>query len=259
MSLEELALSSLIRQAAIKIHPHLLSPNTILLLYPHLSNICGIHDQIETILCNSSTIIRDLKILFHFVFGTPSLSSQEDAYISTKYNSFAGRNTIFRGDIKKDAERCELLISKEHGVGSFEELWNFYENARSHFSIEGRPIGVKCVFTFQRQWEAPIALTEKLFFKPLRNNLSLLDIAIRQYMRRNLESLKKILANNATGRLSYYHIFTISSLNPQILNWQSCPCQSYICTGGLDKKYSEIQSVCSLSYCDTHPSFSDWK
>ena len=256
MSLADLSLNTIVGQATTILSTKSLSCKMVFALYPILSKMNGIEERLLRIMCNSNHLVNTLHIYAHFVF--PSTTNPEKySFTCTKLNSL-NRSISYCGYLKSGT-KSEILLKIENGLPDLEEILEFYTDVRALFGIESevQPIGLKCVIVFKRSSQEQPRLCEKVFFKPLRSSSGLSMDDVAKYIKCCSEFFKHELGNDY--QKENYHAFSIKSYNPEILNWQSCPCQSFICSGGLDNEFSNFLRPCTLLYCDTHPAFTDWK
>ena len=253
MSLVDLSLQALIAQAVQKFGVNSITSRTILKLNPEISRIVGIEQNLLEVICNSKHIVDKTCLYLHFVF--PSKASSQENTVGQQRNGVLNNAIDYIALLKSD-ESSEVMIQIQNGIPKLDSVMEFCNFAKRTFGIFSEPIGIKCVCVFKKQCQN---ISQKIFFVPLRNNTGLKNPELYHYIHHNLRHFKLTIAPEefTTTSRTNYHMFSIGSYNTFILNWQTCPCQSYICKGGLDNKFSSMLKTCSLFYCDTHPLFTN--
>ena len=258
-SLEVLVLKSMIKKVVSDLSPYTTSPGSIIAFHPPLSGIPGIHTLLENLICHSELIRHLSKYYLHLVFKTTAKSNAISDEYSKICKNLIGDTFQLRARTKFDSKGSEVLITFENGMVKSQEIHNFLLEAMEFFGIEHMPIAAKCTFIFSRpkssmQNEHAVS---KLYFKPLRNYEGVNEKEMVIYIMRSLAHISKTLSNQYSNVERGDHLLTSTDYNEHILNFQTCPCQSYICSGGLDAEFSSKLRVCTVSYCDTHPFFNN--
>ena len=256
-SLEVLALESMIKNVVLNIGPFTTSPETIIALNPRMTNIPGIHRSLENLICHSKCIRRFSKYFLHLVFNATAKLNVSTHEYSKICKDLVGNMFQLNARLKFDRNGSELLIYFENGMVGSKELDMFLIEVKAFFGIDQTPIGTKSTFVFARP-KSSIQnddAVSKVFFQPLRNYEGVDNEQMEQYTSKSLYYSSKVLSNQLSNTKKGAHMFTITDYDDHIFNFQTCPCQSYICSGGLDSHYHYCLRVCKLNYCDTHPFF----
>ena len=252
-----LVLKSMVENVVSKISPYTISPEVILAFYSHFALPKNIHRSLENVICHSDRICQYSKYFLHLVFKTSAKCNQTVNELTKCCKNVIGDQIQLNARLKSDNQGSELLITFENGIIEAHEMDTFLEDTKKFFGIDHQPIGVKCVFIYSRPGFAHQTdqSVSKVFFKPLRKMEEVGEEILRPYIANSLCYMSKMLSNQFNNIKKGDHMFTHIDYSKEVLNYATCPCQSYICSGGIDAEFCSKLRVCSLTYCDTHPFF----
>ena len=255
MNLEKLARNVLIQNAAKGLSTKHLSATTLLALFPSMGKICNIKEELKYFLCNSDLIRISSTFVTHTIYDSKAKNVTCLSF-SKSITSYDGFTIKIEAALKSNDKGSEVVMKVQNGMIPTKHILDFMAESKEFFDINGSFIGVKCALVYSKYINRAVKCNVKVFFHPIRSFGGISTRQVDDYIHSaNLDCIDAIV--NEDFSMSLHYMFTIENVRPTLLNWETCPCQSYICRGGLDAEFTTDAKVCSLSYSDTHPFFRD--